>query len=256
VADWQGEIRGQTFGAAQPWEIDEPGIPGLGIPVARTRVAVRVDRHGDVGGDDVLPRRILSVPLVATFASPGAAWQAFETELKPAWAESFVDETLDLYLPGLAATGRRYFGRARGVDVDLSRLKSSTVRALCTFEALDPLGYGPEESSGPEAGAFVVTNGGTADSDRVTLSIIGNGGSPRLVNASDSSNDVSFDEPLGAADVRVVDLRSRTVVDGAGDDRYDELSPALLWFVLVPGANSLALTGAASVDVSFRPAYR
>ena len=252
-ADWQGNLRSLTFGAGTDWQIDEPGISGLGIPVARTRDAERGDRHGDVGGDDVLPRRILNVPLVGTFASPGAAWIAFEEELKLAWAESIVDEVLDLRLPGMPETGRRYFGRARGLAEDLSRLKSSTVRALCTFEALDPLAYGDEELV-TGSGTFDVENAGTADSDRVVLTITGNGGVPKITNGSDDGLAVTFLEAVTGT--RIVDLRAATVIDGAAEDRYAELSPINQWWTLRRGTNSLTLEGAASVDVAFRPAYR
>lgn len=252
-ADWQGNLRSLTFGAGTDWQIDEPGISGLGIPVARTRDAERGDRDGDVGGDDVLPRRILNVPLVGTFASPDAAWTAFETGLKVAWAESIVDETLDLRLPGMPSTGRRFYGRARGLAEDLSRLKSSTVRALCTFEALDPFAYA-EEVTVNGSGTFAVNNTGTAKTDRIVLTITGNGGTPKLTNASDDGLAVTFAEAVTGT--RILDLRSATVLDGSGDDRYSELSPSNQWWTLRPGANSLTLTGAASVSVAFRPAFR
>lgn len=253
-ADWQGNLRSLTFGEGEEWEVSEPGISGLGIPVPRTRDAERGDRDGDVGGDDVLPRRILSIPLVGTFESPSAAWTAFETDLKVAWAESIVDLPLDLRLPGMPTTGRRYFGRPRGIDGDLSRLKSSTVRALCTFEALDPFAYGDEETTGPDSGAFDVVNAGNADTDRATLTIVGSGGIPRIVNAADDGADVTFAEAVSGT--RIIDLRNRTVVDGSGNDAYFELSAASLWFTLRPGTNALTLTGATSVDVAHRPAFR
>lgn len=254
AADWQGNLRSLTFGAGTDWEIDEPGISGLGIPAARTRDAERGDRHGDVGGDDVLPRRILTVPLVGSFSSPGAAWQAFEETLKLAWAESISDEALELRLPGMTDTVRRFYGRARGLDVDLSRLKSSTVRALCTFEALDPFGYGDEVAVGPDSGTFDVDNEGTADTDRVVLTIIGNGGIPTITNADDDGLAILFGEAVTGT--RIVDVRSATVIDGSADDRYDELSPVNQWWNLRPGVNSLTLAGATSLEVVFRPAYR
>ena len=253
--DWQGNLGNLTFGAGTDWQIDAPGITGLGIPTARTRDAERGAGHGDVGGDDVLPRRILTVPLVGFFATPGDAWTAFETDLKVAWAESIVDEALDLRLPGMPTTGRRFYGRPRGVDEDLADLKSSTIRGLCTFEALDPFGYGDEEFE-TGSGTFDVVNAGTASTDRVVLTITGNGGAPKIVNANDDGGDVTFAETLAGGAVRVVDLRAHTITDAGGTDAYDELAPGTLWTVLHPGTNSLTLTGAASVDVAFRPAFR
>lgn len=252
--DWQGNVRSFTFGAGEEWEIDEPGISGLGIPSPRTRDGERGDRDGDVGGDDVLPRRILSIPLIYSGASPGAAWQALEEDLKVGFAESIVDEPLDLRLEGMPTTGRRFYGRPRGVSEDLSSLKSGTIRALCTYEALDPLAYGDEVSSGAQSGTFVVTNAGTKATDRAILTIVGNGGTPRIVNNSDDGGDVRFGEAVSGT--RVVDLRAHTVVDGSGNDAYDELSSSSLWFELLAGGNSLTLTGATSVAVVHRPAFR
>jgi hypothetical protein len=254
TSDWQGNLRSLTFGAGSDWQIDEPGITGLGIPSARTRDAERGDRAGDAGGDDVLPRRILTVPLVGTFDSAGEAWVSFEEELKVAWAEGIVDESLDLRLPGMPATGRRYFGRARGLDDDLSDLKSGVIRTLCTFEALDPFGYGDEVTTGPESGSFAIAYTGTAPSDRVVLTVVGNGGTPQIVNASDEGQGVIFAAPVTGT--RIIDLRTKTVIDGTATNVFDELSPVNLWFELLPGLNDLTLTGAASVDVAYRPAFR
>jgi len=259
-ADWQGNLRALTFGAGTDWEIEPPGIGGLGIPTARTSDAERGDRHGDVGGSDRLPRRILSIPLVTTRTSPGAAWLALEQEAKVAFAESSADLELDLRLPAVPETDpvvRRFYGRARGLSEDLSLLKSSTVRVLGTFEALDPLGYGDEISSDVEApGTFTVDNIGTASSDRVVLHFVGSGGIPVLTNADDDGLAVIFGEALGAGEERIVDLRAATVVDLAGDDFYGELSPVNQWTELRPGENELTLAGATSVVVTFRPAYR
>lgn len=254
-SDWQGNLRDLTFGAFSDWQIDAPGISGLGIPTARTRDAERGSNAGDVGGDDVLPKRVLYVPLVGVFADPGAAWNAFETELKTAWAESIVDEVLDLRLPGMPTTGRRFYGRARGLEEDLEDLKSSTIRALCTFEALDPYGYGDEELVS-DSGTFDVVNGGTATTDRVVFAITGNGGTPKIVNADDDGGDVTFAEPLAGGALRIIDLRAHTITDAGGVDAYEDLAPGSLWTALHRGTNTLTLTGAASVDVTFRPAFR
>lgn len=259
-ADWQGNVRALTFGAGTDWEIEPPGISGLGIPTPRTNDAERGDRHGDVGGLDVLPRRILSIPLVTTRDSAGAAWTALESELKVAFAETSSDEELDLRLPHVDPAPlvvRRFYGRPRGLSEDLTLLKTGTVRALCTFEALDPFGYGDPIVGDVEApGTFTVDNIGTAATDRVVLHFVGNGGVPVLTNADDDGLAVIFGESIAGGEDRIVDLRDATVVDLAGDDYYGELSAVNQWFELRPGANDLTLAGATSVVVTFRPAYR
>ena len=252
MTEWLGQIRSLIFGADRPWQIDEAGVTGLGVPTPRSTTVERGDRDGDVAGVDVLPRRVLTVPLVAAFASPALAWQACEGELKPAWAESAVDVPLILWLPG--ATQRMFYGRPRGVDVDLTLLRSGIVRALCTFEALDPFGYSPAATIGAPANVSV---GGTAPTDRVTLTIVGNGGVPRVVNRGDGAGDVVFAVPVPANTSRRVDLRTRTVRNvNTGQDAFGELSAATRWFRLRPGVNPILVTGALWVQVEFQPAWR
>jgi hypothetical protein len=250
--DWQGSLASLTFGAGSPYPFTGP-IGGLGIPVPRTRDQERGDQAGDAGGDDVLPKRILTLPLGINGTDPEDAWDLLE-DLKGAFAESVADVPLDLRLPGMATTGRRYYGRPRGLDTDLGALKSGWIDVLATYDALDPFAYGAEVSTGPQAGSFNVTNPGSADTDRVTLTIVGNGGTPKVVNTTDDAGDVTFGQAVSGT--RIVDLRARTIVDGSSNDFYDELAAGVLWFVLRPGVNALVLTGAASVDVTLRGAYR
>jgi hypothetical protein len=252
--DWQGNLASLTFGAATDVPFTGP-IGGLGVPVPRTRDSERGAGHGDAGGDDVLPKRVLTLPLGCDgHADPAAAWDLLE-QVKAAFAETIVDVPLDLRLPGMPTTGRRFYGRPRGLDADLTNLKSGWIDVLGTFDALDPFGYGDEDLV-TGAGTFDVVNVGSAATDRVVLTITGNGGSPTGDTAADDGGDVSFAVALGGGEVRVVDLRAHTVVTGSGDDAYDELSPGSLWTVLQPGTNGLTLTGAASVDVALRPAFR
>ena len=78
------------------------------------------------------------------------------------------------------------------------------------------------------------------------------GGTPVLRNATDDNNAVKFaDVVSGSVEI---DVRGRSVTASAVD-RYELLSPVNEWFDLLPGDNTLTLTGAASVDVTWRPAW-
>jgi len=253
VNEWTGKLRGVSFGAGSSWEIDETGIAGLGAPAPTENDVDRGDRDGTIGGLEVLPRRVLTIPLVGSFASPGAAWAAFAT-LKAAWRKSSGEEALDLRLPGMTSDGLRYYGRPRGLLEDLAALKSSTIRTLATFHALDPLAYGPEVVAGPGT-TVVVANPGAEDTDRVTLKVIGDGGTPTITNADDGGGSIVFSSSVANTDERRIDLRAHTVTDETGTDRYSEVLSASTWFVLRPGTNTLTVTGATSAEVTFRPAY-
>lgn len=261
--EWRGSIRSLEFGAGTSYPIGPTGIGGLGLPVPRTFDQARGDRDGMVASRDLYDRRVLSIALTvlgdtASADLPGDAMTNLRT-LKTAFArEETLDEVeLELRVPGFpgAAETLTFFGRPRGLEADLSKLAQGVIPVLATFVALDPLGYEPEavEATGA-SGAFTVDNDGDEDTDRVVIEVTGNGGTPRITNATDGGGDVTFGTTLAALSTRTIDLRAHTVEDG-GSDHYDELSSASTWFVLKPGTNSLTLTGAASVDVTVRAAH-
>lgn len=249
-AHYQGELRGLTWGAGTPYEFSGP-IGGLGLPVPRSSDQERGDRDGDVGGDDTYPRRILTFPLNIDAATPAATMQAAQA-LKRAWQKSPVDVALDLCLPGFPSSDEvlRFYGRPRPLDLDLTRLKSSHADALATFEALDPFGYGPEETVALVAGANVVTNAGDATTDRWTLTLNRTGAASSIDNATD-------DEPtLGIAagsSTLILDGRLHTITE-AGTDVFDLIQPGYGWPLLLEGDNAVTLTGATG-SITFRPAY-
>jgi len=250
TTDYQAEIRGLTVGAGTPFEFSGP-IAGLGTPTPRTADAERGDLDGDVGGDDVLPRRILTLPLNVDAATPAALF-ALVADLKAAWRPSPVDVAFDLRLPGFPSSDGilRFYGRPRGLELELAAVKNAHADALLTFEALDPFGYGPEETVAL-GGATVVTNDGSAVSDRWTLALTGGGGTVTFENTND-------DEPAlalaGAAGTELLDGRARTITAG-GTDAYAVKAPGGGWPLLVAGTNAVTLTGATG-NLTFRPAWQ
>jgi hypothetical protein len=178
--------------------------------------------------------------------------------LKGAWKPASTDEQLDVYVPGIGPSDHtlRFFGRPRGnMEVNLRSLYLGAIYCFCTFVALDPVGYGPLETTAG-SGTFSVTNSGDATSARATVTIAGNGGTPALVNNTDGGADVRFSQALGGGSSLLVDLKARTVVDSSGNDAFeDNVLAASLWPRLVPGANSLTITGAASASVQHRDGW-
>jgi hypothetical protein len=250
--DYQGEIRTLTFGAGTVYEIDQPGID-MGTPETRDRGLERGDRHGRVAAADLLGSRTIAVPIVVhadTHATVGTRQAVVRAAFRPAAG----DITLDLRVPGTPATVVRAYGRPRLPVEDQSIAPHGAARLLCRFEALDPLLYGASVVTGPSSGTVNVSNAGVLATDRVTIVVTGNGGTPRVRNPADRDGEIRWRSPLGNGVTRTIDLRARTVVGGS-QDRFAELSPLSDWFALEPGTNGLVLTGAASITVTHRPAW-
>jgi hypothetical protein len=138
MADWTATIRGLTVGDGTDYPLVQPGITGLGVPSTRTADQERGHLSGDVGGDDVLQKRVLTIPVGIDADTASAAWTLF-VALKTAWAPSYEDIPLVL---AIADTSITYNGRPRGLDADLVWLGKGWVSALCVFEALNPFAVG------------------------------------------------------------------------------------------------------------------
>lgn len=241
-------IRGFTGGAATGYQIDVPGISGLGIPVPRGADQEDGDGDGDVGGDDTLPKRVLAIPVLID-ADTSALTMAAVRTLKRAWRPVRVsgsEVALDLVLPDESL---RFYGRPRGFDADLSRLKSGHADVLLGFDALDPFGYGPEVTVALASGVTVETSDGDAPSDRWSLTLTRTGAA--------SSFDVAEDEEPGlsleaGSSTLVLDGRAKTIVEGS--TVIYPVAPASGWPMIVDGTNTITLTGATG-SLTYRPAF-
>lgn len=249
TADWQAELRGVTFGSLTPYPFTGP-IGGLGIPAPRGADQERGNSPGDVAGYDVANRRTLTVPMGVDGTSADDAWALYET-LKAAWTSTVVDVAFDLRLPGFASVSRRFYGRPRGLEVNLTLLKSGWLDALGTFDALDPYAYGSEVEEALAAGTTDVTNLGHEPTDRYTVELDATGDPVTFANSADGEPDLTLTDVSGTV---ILDGRLRTVVDGDGADLYGHLAAGSGWPVLAPGINELTLTGATGT-LTYRPAY-
>jgi hypothetical protein len=252
TADWQAELAGVTVGAGTPYEFSGP-MTGLGLPAPRTADLERGLSPGDVGGQDVDARRVLTVQVSIDAPDETAAsvWALFD-QLKAAWATTPVDVPFDLRLPGFDAANRRWYGRPRGVDADVTLLRLGHIDALCTFEALDPYGYGDPVEVALVDGETPLVNPGTAPSDRWTLTADVTA-SPTTFSAGGTEPPLTV-EWSGDGEV-LIDGRARTIVDALGADLYPALTPGSGWPILTPGSTPVTLTGATGTLV-YRPAYR
>lgn len=231
-------------------------ITGIGVPDVNPGDLNIADEHGSVTGVDYAAPRILRLP-VSIFREdePQLAMEAFR-DLATAWRVASDTQTLSVTIPGLgpADDTLRYYGRPRGsLQPRLQGYYAGYVRTLATFEALDPVGYGPEETTAG-SGTFVVTNSGDVDSRRAVVTVTGATSALKLENADDDGAFVEFSAASGTV---VIDLYAKTVVNGSGTDIY--ASSGVLntstWPRLVPGTNSLTLSNATSASVAHHDAW-
>lgn len=243
-------VRSLTIGTGTSYLFSGP-VDGLGLPGVRSEESTRGDGDGNVAGPDTYDTRTISLPVKVDAASETAAWTLAQA-LKVAWrhVSSVTDETLDLTIGG---SSLRFYGRPRGCVLDLDLLPQGHVDALCTFAALDPYGYGAEVTSAVDSSSpLVVTNAGDVPTDRFTITVVGNGGTPVITNTTDDGLSVTFATALSGT--AVLDFRARTVTVGAVD-HYSDLAANPRWFRLLAGANTLTFSGCASIQVVHRPAY-
>jgi hypothetical protein len=250
--NYTGSLRGVTFGVGEEylWGTDAPS--GLGIPTPETNdVATAGD--GSIGGADRLRNRIIRVPMIVLTSADTI--QEDVDELKRAWRPSSSTVELDLRLGGDA---RRYYGRARGLEVDITRIEQGYITAVGNFDALDPFAYttSTEAFETDSASPIVIANDGTAPTTRATLTVVGNGGTPQIVNATDPHGGiVKFRLNLAAGQSVTIDLHDLTIKNSAGANVENLLSVQSTFFPIEVGDNTVHFTGCASVSAAVRHAY-
>lgn len=138
MANWTATLRALTIGDGTDYPILQPGVSGLGLPAARTADQPRGHLSGDVGGDDVLEKRVLTIPVGVNKDTAELAMAALNA-LKTAWAPSYSDLPLVLTVAGVSLT---YQGRPRGFEIDVAFLGAGFVSVMLRFEALNPFAAG------------------------------------------------------------------------------------------------------------------
>jgi hypothetical protein len=252
---WQARIGGLILGAG-PYTITGP-ITGLGGLEPRTTDRDLETFAGSAAGRDTLPARTLRIPVSVGGYDPAETLRHLRA-LRTAFAPRDDLVEFEVRLPGLTGDPSdtlTFYGRPRGTDEDLDRLKSAEAGALCRFDALDPFGYGPPITVTRGPGTHELLNPGDVPTRRVLVEIVGNNGTPALTNSTDDGRFVAWANPLGGNVVRVVDLAARTVADTLDGDRYAELASASTWFGLRPGLNTVTVGGAQTATFTIRPAY-
>lgn len=256
--DWQATIRELfTIGRGT----DYPGIGGVtgtGIePFSFVGNRAGVGLGVVFGTDRVGPRR-LRFPVRVIGDSESDVYGNLRV-LASAWrpAAGSDEVTLDVRWPGMVETVMRCYGHPGEVSPNLADMKGGVIDCTVDFYAA-PLWYGAEQSAASAASAYDIPASATgetgADTDRVTITLTGNGSTPTVTH-SPSGGTVIFSQALAVGESAVIDLHTRTVtVNGSNAD--SRVSSASTWFRFTGGAdNTVTVTGAASQSITHRPAH-
>lgn len=250
TADWSVEYNGVIVGAGTSYKLLVAGTSIGGLPITRTADQPRGSAHGIVASTDRLGGRTITLALACTLGS-SSVWTTYQA-FRNAWTPASSDQPLDLRMSGLPQNVMRFYGRPRDVVEDVELWSRGLIRWLATFQATDPKMYGILASG--SGTSYTVTNSGASASDRITVTLTGDGGTPLVTNAT-TGKTIRFASTVAAGASRVLDVRARTCVDGSGVDKRAELSNLTTWLDLSAGANSITVTGAASAQLEWRPAW-
>lgn len=241
-------LRGLSMGPP-PFGILAGGFTGWGHGVPRGETSDRVG-HGIVVGTDWLPEVEMQGVVVVEGDDAEHAGQ-LRGQLTTAWRSMKRGEVmLAGSLPGWYESVLYRFGRPLGASLNEEDRMLKVQRVGCQFRAHDPLWYGAERDSEHQAGSVTVLedDAGEVPSDRLTIDILGDGGTPSIEN--DVSGSISFTGSLGVGQTWTVDVR-HSEVSGGGTP-----ASGSTWLRIEPDTdNVFTHSGCASIRVQWRPAY-
>jgi hypothetical protein len=263
VANYQYEFNSLLIGSQTDYIVT--AIEGLlSLPDVRSHDLDRQDRHGAIGGRDLLSGRKVIFDLSVIANSQGTI-ESNLRQLSRAFRPSSVDIPLVWQRPA-GGPKRRLNCRPRrreftaGYDV-AHMLAEGAVELF----AADPRIYSNDVSTQD----FIIPNSGNSVTANLhsygdfptppTLTITGPVTNPRISNVADNNRQIRLDVVMTAGQTLVVDVGARTVtLDGA--DRYDLVRGDNQWWEIQDGDNSITYnrtdTGAGStLTMTWRDAW-
>lgn len=242
----QWEVAGLLIGQGTAYPIDQ--VSGLGSPAVRSAELQLSDRDGGWAGVDRLETREIVLAVGVDGTPDTSAYGALFDALMAAWAPRSDDITVTWQRFGRR---RRVLARPRGLVVDWNEdFHLGAAKVAGRFICQDPIIYDDNETTVTGTGTVVVTNGGNYPT-WATVTITGPTAAVTLRNTTDQNRAISLTELPGTT---TVDLKRKTVTSG-GSDVFHKVSPGTTWWRVLPGANSLQLTGATSFTVTFRSGW-
>lgn len=245
------------------------GVQGRGLPPVQITAEPAVGRHGTVVRQVRYGARRVSIPILidGTDSAVRESLRAWARRLDPTRgvgvlrAATMVGDVRELRC--------RYVGGLELVQ-DLAWVQQATVE----FEASDPMWLGPEQSVtrlwNPLAGSFFpilpltltepvapvqIDNSAGDDAVRPVITITG---PCDVVVIGVGADRIGLRANVAPGDVRVIDCDRRTMVDGAGADRWIELERIGSWLHVPAGEVGyvrvlmLSAVAPAGVTVSWR----
>lgn len=239
--DW--EIDGLRVGRGTRYPVE--AVQGLGVPEAKSTDLDRGTDDGGYSGTDFLAPREVVLGLGIDGDPDSAAYGALVDGLGQVFAPRAADVVVSYFRFGRA---RRFYARPRGLVLPWDDdFHLGAAKAVARLVANDPVVYADAETQVTSGGTFNVTNQGNYKTWPL-LTVNGPGGVVTLVNNTDGGSTIRLDGLGGTASV---DPRRKTVTVG-GSDAYGTVQPRPDWWHLVPGVNSITVTGATSLTVTFR----
>lgn len=267
MSDWQLRLpdRGLIIGADTDYRgVEMPAPAGLAGSAPVRAHDVQLDlTHGVSAGRDTYDMKVISYAVLARGAGIGDSAKQTDARSKmvvidEAWGVGD-DTRLEVELPGQAESTLTYFGRTRARNEGVWLWSVGMMLYVLDFAATDPLAYGEERALDDQSGTFTIPAADTGHarlkSERAVITIHGDGGQPLLINADDDSGWIEAQATVGVGVDLVLDLSTMTAsIDDVVVNQL--IAPSSTWFGVVGGIdNELTLSGADSLDITWRPAY-
>lgn len=274
LTSYQGSYNGLTFGPGS--DVQYVSISGLrGLTTMRTGDVPKARDHGSWPGQDFMNERIITLTL-AVFA-PQAPFATVLANIANAF-QPIQDPTQLLPLqfldPGWA-TPRQLLARpiAGDFDIDTSGYAFNVLQNIpIQLSCPDPRLYdtivqtvGPVGLPSPTAGlTFPVTFNVTFGSSTGGSMLLSNTGNfptgPKFTIAGPMTNPtllneitgqfMTFNLPLAAGDVLVVDMRTHTAILNGTASRYNKIATGSAWFSIAPGNTTVQVGSSDSAAVA------
>lgn len=256
LANYQFSYNGYTFGDLQDWNILPDGVEGLDMPDVDGHDQSRFDNHGVVPGRDLVTGRTITINL-DTAATTEAIMQARLAALRTATApRRHPDQELPLTfkLPGEAEMRSLCRPRRRNIVIDRSYTMLNP-SAVLQFFASDPRLYAETETTVSFTGTTGTANNTGDFNTYPTVEIDGAATQPITIkNVTDGNKTLTFVRSLAAGETLIADFAKRTLTIG-GANHYNSLQIGSRWWELLPGNNSIEITGGGTKRVKFRSAW-
>lgn len=243
TTDGQWDVGGLLLGPGTVYPI--AGVIGLGVPETKTADVDFPTGDGGYSGPEWMMARDVQLVLGVDGDPDTSGYDNALALLAAAWAPGAALTTVRYRRFGQI---RRFSARPRGLVIAWDDdFHLGAVKATGRLVAPDPVIYADTATTASGTGTVAVTNTGNRGVWPV-LTVTGPSGTVTLRNDSDGGRQVVLAGLTGDA---VVDFAARTVTV-AGASQYQAVQPGSGWWRVQPGANSLVLSGASSVGVSFR----